>query len=68
MIGRQLTALLVLIFYFFQNFEQFFEEARELPVVTNYRSAKAIVNVGNALMKGTEAYPPGLTQMRQEKS
>ena len=36
---------------FFQNFEQFFEEARELPVVTNYRSAKAIVNVGNALMK-----------------
>ena len=35
---------------FFQNFEQFFEDSRELPVATNYRSAKAIVNVGNALM------------------
>ena len=37
---------------FFQNFEQFFENARELPVATNYRSAKAIVNIGNALMRG----------------
>ena len=36
---------------FFQNFEQFFEDARELPVATNYRSAKAIVNIGNVLMK-----------------
>ena len=37
---------------FFQNFEQFFEDSRELPVATNYRSARAIVDVGNALMKG----------------
>ena len=37
---------------FFQNFEQFFEDSRELPVTTNYRSARAIVDVGNALMKG----------------
>ena len=37
---------------FFQNFEQFFEDSRELPVATNYRSTKAIVDVGNALMKG----------------
>ena len=37
---------------FFQNFEQFFEDSHELPVATNYRSAKAIVNVGNALMRG----------------
>ena len=37
---------------FFQNFEQFFEDSRELPVATNYRSAKAIVNVSNALMRG----------------
>ena len=37
---------------FFQNFEQFFGDSRELPVATNYRSARAIVDVGNALMKG----------------
>ena len=37
---------------FFQNFEQFFEDSNELPVATNYRSARAIVNVGNALMQG----------------
>ena len=37
---------------FFQKFEQFFEDSRELPVATNYRSARAIVDVGNALMKG----------------
>ena len=37
---------------FFQDFEQFFEDSRELPVATNYRSARAIVDVGNALMKG----------------
>ena len=37
---------------FFQKFEQFFEDSRELPVTTNYRSARAIVDVGNALMKG----------------
>ena len=36
---------------FFQNFEQFFEDSNELPVATNYRSARAIVNVGNALMQ-----------------
>ena len=37
---------------FFQNFEQFFEKARELSVATNYRSASGIVDVGNTLMKG----------------
>ena len=37
---------------FFQNFEQFFEDSNELLVATNYRSARAIVNVGNALMQG----------------
>ena len=37
---------------FFQDFEQFFENSRKLPVATNYRSARAIVDVGNALMKG----------------
>ena len=37
---------------FFQNFEQFFEDSRKLPVATNYRSAREIVDVGNALMKG----------------
>ena len=37
---------------FFQNFEQFFEDSHELPVATNYRSARTIVNVGNALMRG----------------
>ncbi len=37
---------------FFRNFKQFFEDSHELPVATNYRSAKAIVNVGNALMRG----------------
>ena len=37
---------------FFQNFEQFFEDSRELPVATNYRSARTIVDVSNALMKG----------------
>ena len=37
---------------FFQNFEQFFEDSRELPVATNYRSTRAIVDVGNELMKG----------------
>ena len=38
--------------HFFQNFEQLFEDSRELHVATNYRSAKAIVNVGNTLMRG----------------
>ena len=37
---------------FFQNFEQFFEDSRELHVATNYRSANAIVDVGNTLMRG----------------
>ena len=37
---------------FFQNFKQFFEDSRELPVATNYRSTRAIVDVGNELMKG----------------
>ena len=38
---------------FFQNFAQFFPDSRSLHVATNYRSAKSIVNVGNALMKGS---------------
>ena len=44
---------------FFQNFEQSFEDSRKLYVTTNYRSARAIVNAGNALMKerGTPARP-----------
>ena len=37
---------------FFQNFEQFFEDSCQLHVATNYRSAGAIVDVGNALMEG----------------
>ena len=42
---------------FFQNFEKHFEHARPLPVATNYRSARSIVDVGNALMRnhGTPA-------------
>ncbi len=38
---------------FFQNFAQYFPDSRSLHVATNYRSAKSIVNVGNALMKGS---------------
>ena len=38
--------------YFFENFSQIFQDSCELPVATNYRSARAIVDVGNALMKG----------------
>ena len=37
---------------FFQNFEKLFDDAHILPVATNYRSARAIVDVGNALMRG----------------
>lgn len=37
---------------FFQNFARYFPDSRTLHVATNYRSAKSIVNVGNALMKG----------------
>ena len=37
---------------FFQNFEKLFDNARTLPVATNYRSAQSIVDVGNALMRG----------------
>ena len=38
--------------YFFENFSQIFQDSCELPVATNYRSARAIVDVGNALMSG----------------
>ena len=38
--------------HFFQNFSQVFQSSNQLHVPTNYRSAPAIVNVGNALMKG----------------
>lgn len=38
---------------FFQDFAQYFPDSRPLHVATNYRSAKSIVNVGNALMKGS---------------
>ena len=38
--------------HFFENFSQVFPDSRKLHVVTNYRSAKAIVDVGNALMEG----------------
>ena len=37
---------------FFQDFTQYFPASRQLHVATNYRSGKAIVTVGNALMKG----------------
>ncbi len=36
---------------FFQNFEQYFEDSRKRHIVTNYRSTRAIVNVGNKLMR-----------------
>ena len=35
---------------FFKNFSQVFQDAHKLHVATNYRSAKAIVDIGNALM------------------
>ncbi len=38
--------------HFFENFSQDFQGSRKLYVTTNYRSARAIVDVGNALMKG----------------
>ena len=38
--------------HFFQNFSQVFRDSHKLDVTTNYRSAQAIVNVGNALMAG----------------
>lgn len=37
---------------FFENFSQDFQGSRKLYVTTNYRSASAIVNVGNELMRG----------------
>ena len=37
---------------FFENYSQVFQGSRKLHVATNYRSAKAIVDVSNALMKG----------------
>ena len=37
---------------FFENFEQYFEDSCKLDIVTNYRSTRAIVNVGNKLMRG----------------
>ena len=38
--------------HFFEGFSQDFQGSRKLYVTTNYRSARAIVDVGNALMKG----------------
>ena len=35
---------------FFENFSQVFHDSRKLHVTTNYRSTRAIVNVGNELM------------------
>lgn len=37
---------------FFQDFESYFEPFRKLYISTNYRSARAIVEVGNQLMQG----------------
>ena len=36
---------------FFNEFEHIFQPSRQVHMVTNYRSAKTIVDVGNALMK-----------------
>ena len=37
---------------FFENFSQVFQGSRKLHITTNYRSARTIVNAGNALMRG----------------
>ena len=37
---------------FFESFSQVFQSSRKLHVTTNYRSARTIVNAGNALMRG----------------
>ena len=37
---------------FFQNFDQYFQDTSTLTMPTNYRSARAIVRVGNGLMHG----------------
>ncbi len=37
---------------FFQNFDQYFQDTSTLTMPTNYRSARAIVGVGNGLMHG----------------
>lgn len=37
--------------HFFKEFKHIFQTPRQLHMVTNYRSAKMIVDVGNALMK-----------------
>ena len=37
--------------HFFKEFKHIFQVPRRVHMVTNYRSAKAIVDVGNALMK-----------------
>ncbi len=37
---------------FFENFSEHVGESRQLYISTNYRSSKAIVDVGNTLMKG----------------
>ena len=37
---------------FFQNFDQHFQDTSTLTMPTNYRSARAIVRVGNGLMQG----------------
>ena len=38
--------------HFFENFSEIFQDSRQLHMATNYRSTKAIVDVGNALMTG----------------
>jgi len=37
---------------FFENFEEYIGESRRYYISTNYRSSKAIVDIGNALMYG----------------
>ena len=37
---------------FFKDFEDYIEKSQRLNISTNYRSSKAIVSVGNALMQG----------------
>ncbi len=47
---------------FYENFQQYFSPSCELYIATNYRSSKAIVALGNALMEGlgkpAEPYKP----------
>jgi DNA helicase IV len=37
---------------FFQDFQKYFGESRNLDISTNYRSSRSIVDIGNALMHG----------------